>query len=92
MSINLDELRRIIDQPDLDDALLHDGDGRFQHSVESYLNEWKAMISADLDKGLQPDEYEAMKFLGQSVEMATKLMEFFVSGKGGAEGTTNAPL
>ena len=78
MTVNLDSLRSIVDQPDFDEAVRNDSDGSFKAAVESYLAEWKALVAAELSRGLPPVEYEALTLFSESLETASKVAEFLI--------------
>ncbi len=78
MTVNLESIRPIVDQPDFDEALRNDSDGSFKVAVESYLSEWKALVAADLSRGLPPVEYEALTLFSESLETASKVTEFLI--------------
>lgn len=91
MPVDLETLRPIVDRPDFEEALRHDDDGHFRSTVEAYLSEWSAIVSGELGKGLPPEDYQAMSLLGESIETASKVTEFFAVLKEQENGGGSAP-
>jgi hypothetical protein len=74
-------LKTLIDTPDLEAALGNDADGALHQSINSYLDTWKANVQQFLKTGLPRDEFDRLTRLSESIDTASKILNFFVKMK-----------
>jgi hypothetical protein len=74
-------LKTLIDTPDLEAALLNDGDGKFYENVSSYLQTWKTKVSQHLTEGVSRDDFTRLNRLAEGIETAERVLNFFVKMK-----------
>lgn len=77
----MDPAKSHIDTPDLEAALAGDTDGSFRRAVQDYLEDQKREIKAAMDRGLAPEEYQALERLMGALNTAERVFEFLSATK-----------
>ena len=80
-SSSSNDLKTLVDVPDLSEAITHDESGTFAEGVVQYFSNSKTDIKTSLDAGVAPEDFEKLTRLNASIEVAERVVDFFVRVK-----------